>query len=271
MPLGYPMLSKLRQIFRTKPERLPPAIGPGERVYAVGDVHGQSDLFNALIAAIEADDEVRGPTETTIVLLGDLVDRGPDSAGVLASARALSSRRRVRIIAGNHEEMFLDSFDKIETLRHFLRFGGRETLLSYPGAPGRLDELTLEETQLLLGDLVPVEDIAFIRSFEDRFVIGDYLFVHAGITPDVPLELQKASDMRWIREPFLSHRNDHGWVVVHGHTIVEQVEQLPNRIGVDTGAYLSGRLSAIGFEGDQRWLLDATLTNGAIAISTRTI
>lgn len=271
MCLPGPMLSKLRQIFRAKPERQPPAIGPGERVYAVGDIHGRLDLFEALIAAIEADDAMRDAADTTIVLLGDLVDRGPDSAGVLASARALTQRRKVRIIAGNHEEMFLDSFDRTDTLRHFLRFGGRETLLSYPIPHGALDELTLEEIQVMTSELVPAEDLAFIRSFEDRFVIGDYLFVHAGIAPGVPLELQKTSDMRWIREPFLSHQDDHGWVVIHGHTIVDEVELLPNRIGVDTGAYMSGRLSALCLHGQQRWLVEAAEAENTIAVETRTI
>ena len=97
----------------------------------MGDIHGRLDLFEALIAAIEADDAASAPAETTVILLGDLVDRGPDSAGVVARARAWQRQRPVRILMGNHEEMFLSSFEKAETLRHFLRFGGKETVLSY--------------------------------------------------------------------------------------------------------------------------------------------
>ena len=260
------MLNRLRQIFRTAPDRAPPAIGPGQRVYAIGDIHGRLDLFEALVAAVEADDAARGPAHTTIVLLGDLVDRGPDSAGVIAAARALQARRKVRILAGNHEEMFLDSLDKLETLRAFLRHGGRETVLSYPVDPDHYRELTLEEAQALLRQVVPAEDVAFLRSFENQIAIGDYLFVHAGIMPDVPLAEQKTETLRWIREPFLGFKGDFGPVVVHGHTIVDEAQVLPNRIGIDTGAYASGRLTALGLEGTDRWLI-ATDT-GETGIST---
>jgi len=265
------MFRWIRQIFRPEPENPPPSIGPGERVYAIGDVHGCNDLFAALVSAIEADDAARGPADTTIVLLGDLIDRGPDSAGVLAAARDLAACRKVRIIAGNHEEMLLGSLESLETLRHFLRFGGRETILSYPAGDRFREDLTLDEALEVIPALVPEEDLGFIRSFEDRFVIGDYLFVHAGIAPGVPLEIQKVSDMRWIREPFLSHAGSHGWTVVHGHTIIEDVEVRPNRIGIDTGAFISGRLTALCLEGRQRWLMQTSRHNGMVRVNTRLI
>ena len=204
------MLHRLRQLFRPKEDQPLPAIPPGQRVYAVGDIHGRRDLFDALIARIESEDSVRGYADTTIVLLGDLVDRGPDSAGVISAARALAARRKVRIISGNHEEMFLKSFEQKDVLRHFLRFGGRETLLSYPIDMVRYQESTLEEAQGLMRDAIPASDIAFLRDFEDYVTIGDYLFVHAGIRPGVALEEQVGADLRWIREPFLSHAADHG-------------------------------------------------------------
>lgn len=253
------MLDRLRQLLRPKDAPPPPSstIPTGQRVYAVGDVHGRLDLFTALIAAIESDDFARGAGDTTIVLLGDLVDRGPDSAGVVALARRLQMRRQVRIIAGNHEEMFLRSLDDVETLRHFLRYGGKETALSYAIDPERYRDATLEEAQEMLREAVPAEDLAFIESFEDHVAIGDYLFVHAGIRPGAPIEEQRTGDLRWIREPFLSHGDSHGAVVVHGHTITAEVEVRPNRIGIDTGAYESGRLTALGLEGEARWLIEA--------------
>lgn len=264
------MLNRIRQLFRPAPPPPPPAIGPGERVYAVGDVHGRLDLLEPLIAAIEADDMARGSANTTLVLLGDLVDRGPDSAGVLAFARALAARRRVRILAGNHEEMFLGGLEKLDTLRYFIKHGGRETILSYPVEPARYRELTIEETQALVHEIVPPEDLAFMRAFEDRFVIGDYLFVHAGIMPGVPLEAQKTEYLRWMREPFLSYKGSHGWCVVHGHTITEDVVVTPNRIGIDTGAYASGRLTALGLEGTSRWVIQACKADdGPVAIERR--
>src|SRR5690349_3509222 len=117
------MLKAIRQIFRPAPQptRPPPALPDGHRVYAIGDIHGRLDLLNALIAAVEQDDSARPSADTTIILLGDLIDRGPDSAGVIAAARELQARRTVRIIAGNHEEMFLQSLESYDTLRHFLR------------------------------------------------------------------------------------------------------------------------------------------------------
>ncbi len=249
------MFNVIRKHFRPPSAKPMPAVPPGQRVYAVGDIHGRCDLFDALVAAIEADDAARAPADTTIVLLGDLVDRGPDSAGVVAAARALARRRRVRSLCGNHEEMFLRSFDDVETLRHFLRFGGRETMLSYPLDAAQWNHATLDDAQALMRAVVPAADLAFIRNFEDWIVIGDYLFVHAGIAPGVPVEQQKRHDLRWIREPFLSSTADHGYVVVHGHTIYELPEVRRNRIGIDTGAYASGRLTALALEGQARWLL----------------
>lgn len=255
---NFVMIDALRQFFRAKPTRALPAVPADERIYAVGDIHGRLDLFAALMTAIERDDAARGRAETTIILLGDLVDRGADSAGVIAAARELQQRRGVRIIAGNHEEMFLRGFDDVEVLRHFLRFGGRETLLSYPIDPDALRMAEIEQVQTMMRDAVPGDDLDFIRTFEDSIAIGDYMFVHAGVRPGAPLGQQDRQDLRWIREPFLSHPGDHGRVIVHGHTIAPEAEVLTNRIGIDTGAYMSGRLTALGLEGTKRWLIEAS-------------
>lgn len=253
------MIRRFRQMFVPAEVPLEPraAVPAGERVYAIGDIHGRRDLFDAMIAAIEADDARRGPAQTTVVLLGDLVDRGPDSAGVIDAAREWAQRRTVRLLVGNHEEMFLDSFDDVDVLRHFLRYGGRETVLSYPVDRERYRELTLEQLQERMREAVPREHLEFLRAAEDAIVIGDYLFVHAGIRPGVPLDQQKPRDLRWIRERFIAHEGDHGHVVVHGHTITPEVEEMPNRIGIDTGAFMSGRLTALGLEGTERWYLTA--------------
>ena len=241
----------------------------GQRVDAVGDIHGRLDLFEALIAAIEADDAASGAADTTVILLGDLVDRGPDSAGVIERARTWQGRRKVRIIAGNHEEMFLQSFDKIEFLKHFLRFGGKETVLSYGIDPQAYQAGTVEQVQAMMHTAVPAQDRAFLEGFEDMIAIGDYLFVHAGIAPLVPLEEQRTNDLRWIREPFLSHGEPYGAVVVHGHTITDQPQDRGNRIGIDTGAYLSGRLTALVLEGSSRRYLTASDEDGSISAAAR--
>jgi serine/threonine protein phosphatase 1 len=264
------MLKTLRRFFQRDEIAHPPAAIPaGQRVYAVGDIHGRLDLFEALIAAIEADDASCGPADTTVILLGDLVDRGPDSAGVVARAREWQGRRKVRILAGNHEEMFLASFDKAETLKHFLRFGGKETVLSYGIDPHAYLKASVEEVQAMMHATVPAEERAYLESFEDMIAIGDYLFVHAGIAPDVPIEEQKQRDLRWIREPFLSHAAPFGAVIVHGHTITDEPQDRGNRIGIDTGAYNSGRLTALVLEGESRRYLVATDDGGAITAAAR--
>lgn len=251
------MFQALKQIFVRDDDTPLAAVPPGERVYALGDIHGRLDLFEALVEAIEADDAAAAPARTTVVLLGDLVDRGSDSAGVVALAREWQRHRKVRILAGNHEEMFLKSFRDIGTFRHFLRHGGRQTLLSYGVDPGVFLSATLEEAQEMMVRVVPAEDLAFLETFEDMIEIGEYLFVHAGIDPDVPLGEQRRHDLRWIREPFLSHDASHGPVVVHGHTISDAPEDCGNRIGIDTGAFMTGRLTALVLEGTSRRYLEA--------------
>ncbi|MEO6386879.1 MAG: metallophosphoesterase family protein [Croceibacterium sp.] len=252
------MFQALKQMFVREQVAPPPAAVPaGQRVYAIGDIHGRLDLFTALIEAIEADDASRPAAQTLIVLLGDLVDRGADSKGVIDLARAWQGTRAVRILAGNHEEMFLRSLNDTEMFRHFLRHGGKETALSYGIEPASFQQATMEEAQDMLRQAVPGEHIDFMLAFEDMVKVGDYLFVHAGIDPRVSIEEQKRKDLRWIREPFLSHADSHGMVVVHGHTISEAPEDCGNRIGIDTGAFMTGRLTALVLEGTTRRYIEA--------------
>ncbi len=252
------------RLFRraSAPARPLPAIPAGERVYAIGDVHGNLDLLRELIRRIEADNAARGPADTTIIFLGDLVDRGPDSAGVVDAALALareSSGPLVRFLKGNHEEVFERAASGDErALRHFIRMGGRETILSYPIAVNVYEELSIEELTQHMLSLIPRTHVDFISDFEDCIVIGDYAFVHAGVRPGVPVAEQKKSDLRWIREGFVNDNTPHDKMIVHGHTIFDDVDMQSNRIGVDTGAYRTGTLSALGLEGTDRWVLQAS-------------
>jgi serine/threonine protein phosphatase 1 len=230
----------------------------GERIYAIGDVHGRNDLLESLLAKIDADDASRSPADTQIIFLGDLMDRGEDSAGVIETAMALkASGKQVRFLMGNHEEVFVRACRKNDpkTTRFFLRIGGEATVLSYPIT--RMEYMTLDMEQLSerLGTIVPQEHLEFIESFEDQIVIGDYAFVHAGIRPGVPLSEQKPSDLRWIREDFVDQRGDLEKVIVYGHTIYGDIEERGSRIGIDTGAYASGKLTALALEGRERWYL----------------
>lgn len=265
------MLSRIRNLLGAAPAKPLPAIPPGQRVYAVGDVHGRADLFAAISKAIEADHAQRGGGDSLVILLGDLVDRGPDSAGVLRLAREWQARRPLRALMGNHEEMFLDAFAKEDVLRHFLRHGGRETILSYPVDRAAYDEATLPEAQALMRAAVPAEDIAFMQAMEDMIRLGDYLFVHAGIRPGVSLEEQRSGDLRWIREPFTTASDDLGLTVVYGHTIYDRVELASSRIGIDTGAYASGQLTALGLEGTSRWLIETSVHDDTITVSQRSL
>lgn len=263
------MFEPLRQMFRPKPALPRAAVPPGERFYVIGDVHGRRDLFEALVEAVDADDRVAGAAQTTVVLLGDLVDRGPDSAGVVDLAMQWRSRRRVELLAGNHEEMFLDAFEDEGVLRHFLRHGGRRTVLSYGVPPEQYEKASLAELQAIMARAVPHAHRGFLAAARDHLIAGDYLFVHAGITPGVPLEEQKPHHLRWIREPFLDHDAPHEFFVVHGHTITEDIDTRSNRLGIDTGAYRTGRLTALVLEGESRRLLQAVETDEGIVIEKR--
>jgi len=263
------MIAKFRQLFRPKKDVVTASIPAGQRVYAIGDIHGRHDLLDKIARAIDEDDAARGMADTTVILLGDLIDRGPSSSAVIEMARQWSQRRKVRILGGNHEEMFLLSFYKINAFKGFLRIGGQETILSYDVDRLKFRAADLEEAQQMMIDAVPFEDREFLHGFEQMIRIGDYLFVHAGINPEVPIEEQQSSDCRWIREPFLSHDGDFGCVVVHGHTVTDEAVFRPNRIGIDTGAFMSGKLTAVGLEGNERWLIQAQEDGGAIETYAR--
>lgn len=248
----------LKKLFKgLAADAAPCALPLGERVYAVGDIHGRLDLLDALLGEIDADDAARAPAATTLLFLGDLVDRGPQSAEVVERLRNLAADRPgTRFLLGNHEEVFLAALDGDErALRGFCKIGGRETMLSYGVDATRYERMDYAELGAALQHVVPVEHRRFLRGFEDMIVMGDYAFVHAGVHPGAALDAQDVGDLRWIREPFLRHRGRLEKVIVHGHTITPEVEWRPHRIGIDTGAYDTGRLTALGLDGEERWLL----------------
>ena len=229
----------------------------GSRAYAIGDVHGRLDLLDQLLDRIRIDCARRAPRKTYLVFLGDLIDRGPDSRGVIDRLLAdpLPAMKPVYLM-GNHEEAMLAVLEgRKGVLWNWLKFGGAECIESYGLDPVALAQRREDEALTLIQNAVPKEHNLFLMSFADTFSFGDYLFVHAGIRPGLPLDRQSPKDLRWIREPFLTDPGDHGQIVVHGHTIVESVEEFGSRIGIDTGAYRSGILSAIAIEDEQRWYL----------------
>ena len=245
----------LRRFFSVR--RDAPCGVEGWRAYVVGDVHGCLDALDALLAQIVADHEARVPARALLVFLGDLIDRGPASAQVVERVRTLALPGvKVVTLAGNHEEVLLKILDGEQSrIEGWLKFGGAETLASYGVDPGQVAALPPGPAQEMIAAAIPSADRQFLQSLGDTFRFGDYLFVHAGLRPGLPLSEQSAKDLRWIREPFLSDPRDHGVTVVHGHTITETVDERANRIGIDTGAYRTGRLTALAIEGEERWFL----------------
>ena len=253
------LLSPQRLLRTQEPAPCAGLIPEGQRVYAIGDVHGRLDLLMGLIGRIRADDARRGRADTHVVMLGDLVDRGPNSAHVIEYLRSLHQWgfATFHFLCGNHEEVMLRALapgaNPEET--GWLRFGGYETMASYGAEPSlfQAEGAALAEA---MRALVPGSHIAFLERMADHVMIGDYLFVHAGIRPGLALDRQTSTDLRWIRDAFLDDARDHGMIVVHGHSVTGEPEVRSNRIGIDTGAYRTGLLTAIGLEGDERWFLD---------------
>ena len=234
----------------------PPQAGmlrPGLRVYAIGDVHGCLDRLVALHYAIAADLAARPVAETVLIHLGDYVDRGPDSAGVLwllGGSVAPPVTRRVDL-QGNHETMMLAALagGPSRAADIWLDNGGSATLESYGVAA--------DAGPAAWRAAVPIGHRHWMEQRDLLHIEGGYLFVHAGIRPDRPLGAQNPEDLLWIREPFLSDRSRRAHVVVHGHTPRLEPDIFPNRIGIDTGAVMGGKLTCLVLEGAARDFITA--------------
>ena len=244
-------------------------IPAGQRVYAIGDVHGRLDLLGALAMAIEQHDTQAPAALSRVILLGDLIDRGPDSKGVIDFVRTWQQQRPLDVLMGNHEEMFLAAFTNVDYLERLLPHGALETLDSYGIAVPDTQPATLRQVQSHMAEAIPPDHRHFMAGTIPTLIIGDYQFVHAGVEPDVPLARQADRPMRWIREPFLSHTELYERVIVHGHTIRPEIEERANRIGIDTGAYCYDVLTALVLEGGTRSFLQARGSGEAIAIEQR--
>ena len=235
-----------------------PAAPAGTRLYAVGDIHGRSDLLRAMHGLILADAARRPTPRKLVVYLGDYVDRGNDSSGVieLLLNQPLPGFEHVHL-RGNHEDILLTFLDDLSIGPNWLTYGGRETLESYGiAAPeAQAEPAELERAQLALHANLPRAHLDFLRALPLAHAEGGYFFVHAGIRPGVPLERQHQDDLLWIREEFLESQADFGCVVVHGHTITAAPEVRHNRIGVDTGAFFSDHLTCLVAEGGERSFL----------------
>lgn len=223
----------------------------GQRVYAIGDIHGRLDLLDRLLAMAVQDAGISpaGLLSAGFIFLGDYIDRGPASRQVID--RLIEGRDAAGWIClkGNHEAMLLEALDGQRDFDVWLANGGVETLFSY-GIVAR-QHLTAGGADALRAamiEAIPPEHIAFLRDLPTSHELGGYFFCHAGVRPGVPLERQTDDDLIWIRDVFIDSTAHHGRRVVHGHTPVMTSEILPNRINVDTGAYLTHRLSCAVLE-----------------------
>ena len=240
----------------SEPCRACPTVPDGWRIYAIGDVHGESQCLKRLLSEITTDCRKKskdGSERPAFIFLGDYVDRGPDSRGVLdilcqlAASGAEGEGPLCRFLCGNHETALLDFLANPVAGAGWLSYGGAETLASYGirGSFGISDAIRCRALRDSLQERLPAAHRAFLEALEPMVILGDYVFVHAGVQPGVPLARQRSDDLQCIREPFLSSQRYHGKVVVHGHTPVTEPQILPNRIAVDTGAYATGVLAAV--------------------------
>ena len=237
---------------------IPQPIGaslPAEtRIYAVGDIHGRADLLADIIARID-DDLQRRPVRHAIeVYLGDYIDRGPDSSSVLDMLAIRMVRNSAICLRGNHEAMLENFLRDPATLLDWLPLGARQTLASYGIASVSADQAASTVHRQFIRNFPRAHEV-FLQCLRNSFCCGDFLFVHAGIRPNVLIELQEESDMLWIRKEFLNATQDHGKYVVHGHTPVPHADIRSNRVNIDTGAWRSGVLTCIAIEGDTLLIL----------------
>lgn len=238
-----------------------PSIRPrstdGRIVYAIGDVHGCYALLTALLEAIVEDvgPRVAGPPPL-LLFIGDYVDRGPRSSHVITTLVWLSRQAAIEVefLRGNHEVMLLDFLDRPHASLPWLRQDGLSTLRSY-GVESSGDDAELLEAECAglrdgLMDRMPASHLQFLRGLPIRRTCGDYVFVHAGLRPGVPLARQDDDDCLWIREEFLESEYRFEKIVVHGHSWSSDAPEItPYRIGIDTGAYSTGVLTAVRLEG----------------------
>ncbi|MEP6018984.1 MAG: metallophosphoesterase family protein [Paracoccaceae bacterium] len=217
-------------------------------IYAIGDVHGRDDLLSQLHNDIRAHHQLlHSHRGAELVYVGDYIDRGPDSAAVIDRAMAGLDRFQSTCLLGNHEAMMLECLDtdNQHVWTNWLFNGGEETLLSLGVSPSAAGGDPKELTDALGPDRV-----AWLKALALSYEAGPYLFVHAGIVPNVPLDQQQPQDLLWIRSRFLDSNVDHGRMVIHGHTPSEEPVVKHNRICIDTGAAFYGQLTAVVLDGD---------------------
>jgi serine/threonine protein phosphatase 1 len=242
----------------------------GTLVYCVGDIHGRDDVLREMADRVEIDMKTRSFDHAVTVFLGDYIDRGPGSKRVVERLATNEWPTSVIALAGNHEDFLKDFLDDAGILDFWRSQGGLATLHSYavdvgPAMAGR----DFEEVQAAFTAGFPKHHRDFLEALKVSASIGDYFFCHAGVRPGVALDRQNRDDLLNIREPFLSSEAEHGKLIVHGHTPAVAPEIRPNRLGIDTAAYATGRLTCLVLEKDQHRFLSGVGYDGPHDIDNR--
>ncbi len=249
------------EIFRfLQRSRHVPRVPEGDRIYAIGDIHGRADLLAALHDRIRTDGEAHPDRRKVLIYIGDYVDRGMESREVIdLILDRPPSGFDVIPLKGNHEALMLDFFEDAGTDEIWLGNGGKATLFSYGvQLNDRMSgDESLDDVRQQFRNNLPDPHLQFLRALRVNHVEGDYFFVHAGIRPRLALDRQDENEMIWIREEFLLSTADHGKIIVHGHSISRSLEPeiRNNRIGIDTGAFASGVLTCLVLDGSERSFL----------------
>jgi serine/threonine protein phosphatase 1 len=236
-------LSVLRR--KRPPSRLP----EGVRIYAIGDVHGRADLLEQVFTRIDTHIAAYPVDRPIQVLVGDYIDRGPNSREVLDRLIERAGSSEMVLLKGNHETFLPEFLRNPSMLQSWSRMGGLETLMSYGVTPSlNADAQTQKELAITLQAHLPKSHLILLEGLQSSFSCGGFFFAHAGVRPGIPLAEQREADLLWIREEFLLHEGRFDKIVVHGHTPVSEVDMRPNRINIDTGAYATGKLTCIIME-----------------------
>jgi serine/threonine protein phosphatase 1 len=227
------------------------------RLYAVGDIHGRLDLLEKLLLRTIADIAARPIVRPVFVFLGDYIDRGPSSRETIDRLIEHGHQHESVFLKGNHELIAIKCLSDRSLFDQWLRLGGHETLVSYGvAAEIRAGVKQVVQLQAAFHSAMPQAHFRFFRDLRPSFACGDFFFAHAGVKPAIELSRQKESDLLWIREEFLSSTDDFGKIVVHGHTPINEIEARPNRINIDTGAYVSGRLTCLVIDNNSLSVID---------------
>jgi serine/threonine protein phosphatase 1 len=226
------------------PERL--------RIYAVGDVHGRADLLKQLFSRVDEDLKEHPIAESIQIFLGDYIDRGQNSAAVLDLLIERARTHRMSCLKGNHEHFLFEFLENPGVLKHWARYGALPTLASYGLTPSiYADPKEQAELSASLRNAIPECHSQFLAGLKLSVTCGDFFFVHAGVRPGTPLSRQREDDLLWIRDDFLLHEEPFEKIIVHGHTPVWEPDVRNNRINIDTGAYVTGRLTCLRLERDK--------------------